>query len=84
MNAIYDLIDQYINYLIVEKGLADATIESYSGDLKKFADCLKSEKVWKNRRDRHCRDFEVPDPAAERRTHRPVPGAASGDAQGLF
>ena len=47
MNAIYDLIDQYINYLIVEKGLADATIESYSGDLKKFADCLKSEKVGK-------------------------------------
>ncbi|MEZ4549677.1 MAG: site-specific integrase [Desulfobacterales bacterium] len=47
MNAIYDLIDQYINYLIVEKGLADATIESYSGDLKKFADCLKSEKLEK-------------------------------------
>ena len=47
MNAIYDLIDQYINYLIVEKGLADATIESYSGDLKKFADFLKFEKVGK-------------------------------------
>ena len=30
-------IDTYINYLVVEKGLADATIESYSSDLKKYA-----------------------------------------------
>ena len=42
MNAVNDLIDQYINYLIVEKGLADATIESYSGDLKKFTGFLTS------------------------------------------
>jgi len=42
MNPIHDLIDQYINYLIVEKGLADATIESYAGDLKQFAGFLKS------------------------------------------
>ncbi len=30
-------IDTYINYLVVEKGLADATIESYSSDLKQYA-----------------------------------------------
>jgi integrase/recombinase XerD len=47
MNTTYDLIDQYINYLIVEKGLADATIESYSGDLKKFAEFLHSAKAGK-------------------------------------
>ncbi|MDA3894538.1 MAG: site-specific tyrosine recombinase XerD [Desulfobacteraceae bacterium] len=42
MNQIHKQIDQYINYLIVEKGLADATIESYSGDLKRFITFLKS------------------------------------------
>jgi integrase/recombinase XerD len=41
MNSIHEQIDQYINYLIVEKGLADATIDSYSGDLKKFIAFLK-------------------------------------------
>jgi integrase/recombinase XerD len=28
-----NLVDQYINYLLVEKGLSDNTIESYSSDL---------------------------------------------------
>ena len=45
MNIIYKQIDQYINYLIVEKGLADATIDSYSCDLNKFVAFLKSCKI---------------------------------------
>lgn len=42
VNSIDEFIDQYINYLIVEKGLADTTIESYSSDLKNFVSFLKS------------------------------------------
>ncbi|RJP95212.1 MAG: site-specific tyrosine recombinase XerD [Desulfobacteraceae bacterium] len=38
-------IDTYINYLVVEKGLADATIESYSNDLKKYAAFLNHFKI---------------------------------------
>ena len=45
MNSIHDQIDLYVNYLVVEKGLADATIESYSGDLRQFAQFLKSCKI---------------------------------------
>lgn len=45
MNAIHDVIDRYINYLVVEKGLAEATIESYAGDLEKFAGFLKSSRI---------------------------------------
>ncbi|HSO62090.1 MAG TPA: site-specific tyrosine recombinase XerD [Desulfobacterales bacterium] len=36
-NALNGLIDQYLNYLLVEKGLSRATMESYSHDLLKFA-----------------------------------------------
>ena len=35
------LADQFINYLLVEKGLASHTIESYSQDLTRFFDFLK-------------------------------------------
>jgi len=45
MTAIYQLVDRYINYLLVEKGLAKATIESYSGDLAKFLRFLASHKI---------------------------------------
>jgi len=38
-------IDRYMNYLVVEKGLAAATIESYSQDLSRFAGFLKSCKI---------------------------------------
>jgi integrase/recombinase XerD len=33
-------IDQYLNYLVVEKGLSRATLESYSRDLLKFTEFL--------------------------------------------
>ena len=35
------LIDQFLNYLLVEKGLAHATLESYSRDLLRFADFME-------------------------------------------
>jgi len=38
-------VDQYINYLIVEKGLANTTIESYTSDLNKYLLFLKSCKI---------------------------------------
>jgi integrase/recombinase XerD len=34
------LIDQFLNYLLVEKGLSRATLESYSSDLVRYADFL--------------------------------------------
>ena len=32
-----ELVDRYLNYLVVEKGLAPKTIEAYAGDLSGFA-----------------------------------------------
>lgn len=41
-SSIDGWIDTYINYLVVEKGLADATIESYAGDLRHYAAFLNA------------------------------------------
>jgi len=41
MSAMDDLVDRYINYLLVEKGLAAKTIESYSLDLSGFLNFLR-------------------------------------------
>ncbi len=41
------LIDQYINFLLVEKGLSASTIASYSSDLLRFCDFLSSKKIKK-------------------------------------
>ncbi len=43
--TIDQLLDQYLNYLIVEKGLAEKTIEAYSSDLASFSLFLKSHKI---------------------------------------
>jgi integrase/recombinase XerD len=43
--SIEQLIDQYLNYLVVEKGLADKSIEAYAGDLSAFLDFLKDQKI---------------------------------------
>lgn len=41
MPPITELIDRFLNYLLVEKGLARATLESYSRDLLRFADFME-------------------------------------------
>jgi integrase/recombinase XerD len=38
-------VDQYVNYLILEKGLSKKTIESYSSDLSKYLEFLKQKGV---------------------------------------
>jgi len=40
-----NLVDQYINYLLVEKGLSDNTIESYSSDLALYLEFLKKNRI---------------------------------------
>ena len=46
MKASLDtFVDQYINYLILEKGLSKKTIESYSSDLSSYLEFLKQKRV---------------------------------------
>lgn len=40
-NSLDNYLDNFLNYLIVEKGLSKNTIESYSRDLQKFTDFLE-------------------------------------------
>jgi len=42
---VHQQIDRYVNHLLVEKGLADATLSSYSADLQRFSDFLASQKI---------------------------------------
>jgi integrase/recombinase XerD len=39
------LIDRYLNYLLVEKGLSDTTLESYSRDLLRYREFLQRNKT---------------------------------------
>jgi integrase/recombinase XerD len=39
--ALDNLIDRYLNYLLIEKGLSKTTLESYSRDLLRYHDFLK-------------------------------------------
>lgn len=45
MASLDIFVDQYINYLVFEKGLSEKTIESYSSDLSKYLDFLKQKEV---------------------------------------
>jgi len=40
-----NLVDQYLNYLIVEKGLAEKTIKAYSSDITSFIEFLDKRKI---------------------------------------
>ena len=42
---IPELMELYLDHLRIEKGLADNTLESYNGDLKRFAEFLKSSDI---------------------------------------
>ena len=41
MSSLDTFVDQYINYLVFEKGLSEKTIESYSSDLSKYLKFIK-------------------------------------------
>ncbi|MBI9074439.1 MAG: site-specific tyrosine recombinase XerD [Desulfatibacillum sp.] len=45
MSASHLLVDQYMNFLLVEKGLAQNTLEAYSKDLDVFVGFLEENKV---------------------------------------
>ena len=45
MTSLDILVDQYINYLVFEKGLSEKTIESYSSDLSKYLEFLQQKGV---------------------------------------
>ena len=43
MSFLDTLVDQFVNYLLIEKGLAKKTIEAYSRDLTEYLRFLKKE-----------------------------------------
>ncbi|MBW2178092.1 MAG: site-specific tyrosine recombinase XerD [Deltaproteobacteria bacterium] len=43
--TIHQLADRYLNYILVEKGLAQKTIESYSRDIVRLLDFLKLKNI---------------------------------------
>jgi integrase/recombinase XerD len=45
MASLDILVDQYINYLVFEKGLSEKTIESYTSDLSKYLAFLKEKQI---------------------------------------
>ncbi|MBW2575561.1 MAG: site-specific tyrosine recombinase XerD [Deltaproteobacteria bacterium] len=47
MSSLDILADQYVNYLVFEKGLSEKTIESYSSDLARHFEFLKQKGVKK-------------------------------------
>ena len=45
MASLDIFVDQYISYLVFEKGLSEKTIESYSSDLSNYLEFLKQKGV---------------------------------------
>ncbi len=44
-SSIHILVDQFLNYILIEKGLSDKTIESYSSDLTRFLEFLEKNSI---------------------------------------
>ncbi len=44
-SSIHIPVDQYLNYLLIEKGLSDKTVDSYSSDLARFLEFLEKNSV---------------------------------------
>jgi len=45
-SPIHIPVDQYLNYILIEKGLSDKTVESYSSDLTRFLEFLEKNSVY--------------------------------------
>lgn len=45
MPSLDVLVDQYLNYLLVEKGLSKKTLEAYSSDLTRYLNFLKTKRI---------------------------------------
>lgn len=45
MQSLDIYVDQFINYLLLEKGLSQKTLEAYSSDLRRYIDFLKEKGV---------------------------------------
>lgn len=45
-SSIHIPVDQYLNYILIEKGLSDKTLESYSSDLARFLEFLEKNRVY--------------------------------------
>ena len=45
MSVLDTLADQYLNYLLIEKGLADKTLESYGSDMARYLSFLENNKI---------------------------------------
>ncbi len=45
-SSIHIPVDQYLNYILIEKGLSDKTVESYSSDLTRFLEFLEKNSVY--------------------------------------
>ena len=45
MSSLDTLVDQFVNYLLIEKGLAKKTIEAYSRDLTEYLHFLEKEQI---------------------------------------
>ena len=54
LSALDSLIDQYLNYLLVEKGLSATTLDSYSRDLVRFQNFLVKNDIY------HISDNDTP------------------------
>jgi integrase/recombinase XerD len=45
MNELNQFVDQYLNYLLVEKGLSSATIDAYARDLARYVRFLRANRM---------------------------------------